>query len=103
MFDEEKNTGSFIGGLITGGLLGVMTGLLFAPKTGKEFRKNISDKTDKIMDDTNYLIENAKQKASNIISDAGKKAEQLIDDGKKKVESMTKGAENLMTKVKDIV
>lgn len=100
MYDEERNKRSFIAGLITGGILGGLAALLFAPKSGKEFRKDIADKKDDILDDTNYLIENALEKSSAMIFDAKRKAEKLVDEGKKKVECMTKDAENLMGQAK---
>ena len=43
MFESENASKSFITGLLTGGLLGGVLALLFAPKSGKEFRKDISD------------------------------------------------------------
>lgn len=103
MFNEEKKMQGFIAGLVAGSVLGGLAALLFAPKSGKEFRKDIKDKKDGILDDTNLFIENAKEKASDIISDAKKKAEDLYDEGRKKVESMIKGGENLLVHGKEIV
>lgn len=96
MYDREGNKSSFIAGLLTGGVIGGIAALLFAPKSGKEFRKDIADKKDGLIDDTNYLIENAMEKSSAIILDAKKKAERLVDEGKKKVECMMKDADNLV-------
>ena len=93
MFEEEKNAKSFFGGLIAGAVLGGLTGILFAPKSGRELRQDISDKSGELLDDTNRLLDNAKEKASEIISDAKGKAESLLADAKKKVESLTNDAE----------
>lgn len=100
MYDREGNKSSFIAGLVTGGVIGGLAALMFAPKSGKDFRKDISDKKDEILDDTNYLIENAMEKSSAIIFDAKKKAERLVEEGKKKVECMTKDADNLINNAK---
>ncbi|HEY9847961.1 MAG TPA: YtxH domain-containing protein [Leptolyngbyaceae cyanobacterium] len=35
---SEKNTGSFIGGMLLGAAVGTITGLLLAPRSGKETR-----------------------------------------------------------------
>ncbi|MBK9334897.1 MAG: YtxH domain-containing protein [Ignavibacteria bacterium] len=75
MFREEKNTGSFITGLLTGSVLGGITALLFAPKSGKEFRQDISNKSTELYDDANHLIVKAKDKTSMMLSDASDKAE----------------------------
>ena len=90
MNHEHRNTKSFLEGIIIGAILGGLTGLLFSPKSGKKFRRDISDKTEDILDDTNRLIKKAKEKASDIISDAAKTAEKMIEEGRKKVESIVK-------------
>jgi gas vesicle protein len=103
MFNEKNYARVFLGGLITGGILGGIAGLLFAPKSGKKLRRDISKKTDEIIDDAKQQIENAAEVASNIISDAKKKAESLINDGKKKIEAVAKASENMYKNGKDIV
>lgn len=90
MNDDHINKKSFLEGVITGAILGGLAGLLFSPKSGKKLRRDISDKTEDILDDTNRLIKKAKEKASDIISDATKRAEKIIEDGRKKVESIAK-------------
>lgn len=90
MNDEQRNKVIFLEGLFAGAILGVFAGLIFSPKSGKKFRRDISDKTDEILDDTNRLIKKAKERASDIISDAAKKAEKMIEEGRKKVESISK-------------
>lgn len=87
MSDENNNTMIFLKGLITGAILGGLAALVFAPKSGKKFRKDISKKANRLIDDTNQLIENAGKKASGIISDARKKAEDMFDEGKKIINS----------------
>ena len=103
MFYDKKKSVYFIGGLLAGGLLGSLAGLLFAPKSGKELRKNISDKGNEIIEDTNVLIESAKEKAAGIISDAKHKAGQIIEDSKTKLGSFIESAENLAVNGKDKV
>lgn len=97
MFEEEKNKNSFLSGLITGGILGCIAGLLFAPKSGKRFRKDISDMGSDLLDDANHLIEDAKEKASDLMSDAKSKADDLLKDAKKRVDSVSDGAVELLS------
>ncbi len=103
MFDEERNTKSFIGGLITGGVLGGLAGILFAPKSGKELRKDINNKKDEILDESDMMLENAKERAWDIISEAKKKATNLIDDARSKVDAMSAGAENFLEHGKETI
>ncbi|HMQ68794.1 MAG TPA: YtxH domain-containing protein [Ignavibacteria bacterium] len=97
MFDNENSTKIFIGGLITGGVIGGLTALIFAPKSGREFRRDISDKGNELLDDTEMLIEDAKSKASKILKDAKKTAEELIKDAGEKVEKLSHNTENLIS------
>jgi gas vesicle protein len=54
-------SGSFFKGLLLGGALGAVAGMLFAPKTGRELRQEISDETDKLVDKLRADLENAKE------------------------------------------
>jgi len=103
MLDGQRKSKYFIGGLLAGSVIGSLAGLLFAPKSGKELRKNISEKGSGMLEDTNELLENAKSKASEIISDAKKKAGELLDDGIKKFDSFTHGADDLVQNGKEKV
>jgi gas vesicle protein len=44
----EKD-GGLVDGLLIGGLIGVAIGILFAPKSGKETRRDIADKADELL------------------------------------------------------
>jgi gas vesicle protein len=87
----EKN--GYGKGLITGFLGGsaiiALVALLFAPKSGKELRKDIKDKTDKYYDDTEKLITDAKLKAKELVNgglkiftDAKSKTDTILSTGK---------------------
>jgi gas vesicle protein len=52
---------SFFKGLLLGGLIGAVAGILFAPKTGRELRQEISEETEKWVDKIKSDLENAKE------------------------------------------
>jgi len=52
---------SFFKGLLLGGVVGVLAGMLFAPKTGRELRQEISEETDKLVEKLKVDLENAKE------------------------------------------
>ncbi len=56
----ERND-SFFKGLLFGGIIGAVAGILFAPKTGRELRQEISDETEKLVDKLRVDLENAKE------------------------------------------
>lgn len=55
------HSGSFFKGLLVGGAIGAVVGMLFAPKTGRELRQDLSDETDKLVDKLRADLENAKE------------------------------------------
>ena len=40
---KDSGFGSFLAGVVIGGLIGAALGLLLAPQTGEEFREQIDD------------------------------------------------------------
>lgn len=63
-----KNS-TFLIGLAAAAAAGAVLGLLMAPKTGSEMRKDISDRIDDISDQLKSLGRKAKSHANNIQDD----------------------------------
>jgi len=91
--------GIFIG-FLAGGTIGALVTLLYAPKSGKELRKDINNKTDEYYENTEKFIDDAKVKAKDIINDVKKRSEQLILNAKSKSEELLKNAERIFTEAK---
>ncbi|MBK8981174.1 MAG: YtxH domain-containing protein [Ignavibacteria bacterium] len=68
-------TQSFLGGMLFGVLLGGTVALLFAPRSGRKFRKNILKTKDDIIDDADHLIKDIGKKFSDIVTNAKKSIE----------------------------
>lgn len=102
---EERRTSSkgFLLGLLAGGAAGSIAALLYAPKSGRELRKDIRKKSREIINETEQYAANTKNRAAEIISDARKKAENLILDARTKADSITKGTERLYEQGKEFV
>jgi gas vesicle protein len=87
-------------GFLAGSAIGAIIALLYAPKSGKEFRNDIKGKTDEFLDDAQEYLTNAKQKASEIINEGKKKSEKLVADAKVKVDGLLQDAEKVLTDAK---
>jgi gas vesicle protein len=72
MVKENGYGKGLINGFLIGGTVGGLVSLFFAPKSGKKLRKDIKDKSNKIL-----------QEAEKIINDGKLKAKDLIDSGLK--------------------
>jgi gas vesicle protein len=68
MTEHEKPRGHLFIGLLIGGTLGVLAGVLFAPKSGKELRSEIKEKGSAVLKD-----------AKNIYADCTTKAKQMAN------------------------
>jgi gas vesicle protein len=57
------NGDKFFKGLILGGIIGGILGVLYAPKSGRETREELSGESEKLLDQFKTDIENAKKAA----------------------------------------
>lgn len=102
----EQRTSSakgFVLGLLAGGAIGSITALLYAPKSGRELRKDIGNKGREVIKETGEYVDSAKTKAGEIIAESRQKAENLINEAKLKAGSITKGTEKLYTQGKEFI
>ena len=91
--------GLFIG-LLAGGAVGALVALLYAFKSGKELRKDITNKTDEYVDETEKIITDSKVKARAMMNEGKKKSEQMIANAKSKSEELLKNAERIFMEAK---
>jgi len=83
----EKN-GELLKGLFIGGLIGVVLGILFAPKSGKETREDIIRKTDEFLDQAKEGYENALEKGKTIYETTVQRLKNLEMSAKEKMEEV---------------
>lgn len=106
---SEENTGSgvsFFKGLLFGGFIGAGLALLYAPKSGKELREDLKEKSTEIKSEAEKYYAEAKDISSDLLVDGLKKAEllkkeaeQKFDEAKKKVEEMLAESKRLSDEV----
>jgi len=106
----------FLIGFLAGGTVGAIIALLTAPKSGKELRGDIKQKSEEYTDEAEKYLADAKNKAGELINDAKSKSQDIlntagrvfkdakakttgvINSGKEKIETET---ERLKSSVKD--
>ena len=95
MAEHENQQGHFFMGFLIGGVLGVLAGIFFAPKSGKELRSDIKEKGSEVLKD-----------AKGIYADASTKAKEIIEEARHQAEELKKEADRYLSearqKVKDI-
>ena len=106
----------FLIGFLAGGTVGAIIALLTAPKSGKELRGDIKQKSEEYTDEAEKYLADAKNKAGELINDAKSKSQDIlntagrvfkdakakttgvINSGKEKIETET---ERLKSSIKD--
>lgn len=73
--------GSFLAGLLIGGLVGTVTMLMLAPQSGKKTRAQIQEKSIELRDQTTDAVEAA-------VAQAGVKARQIKDGVRTQTEEL---------------
>jgi gas vesicle protein len=71
--------------------------LLYAPKSGKELRRDIKEKTGELVDKGEEYLAKAKTKASEMMNEAKKKSDTLILDAREQANSLMGDAERILT------
>ena len=82
---NSGNTLSILGGVLVGSLVGAVTMLLLAPRSGKETRKMISDKGNELRDRTTEMVDESvaqvRSSASNMAVEGRGKFQELKHHG----------------------
>jgi gas vesicle protein len=92
-FKTMKNTGLFLGGLLTGAALGASIALLYAPQKGSETREQLRGKLKEMETELQVLRDKVKVKGGELkeemktkINELENKIESLIKEYKKNLE-----------------
>lgn len=112
MKNDESFLEGFLFGAIFGAAVSAVASLLFAPKSGKDFRKDISEATVKTLESTDEYIERAREKGTKVMHDvedaalayfnlATDKAEEVVEDAKEEVTGMAETVEEKIEEVKE--
>lgn len=99
MKKEDSFLEGFLLGAIFGAAVSAFAALLFAPKSGKDFRKDISEGTAKTLESTDEYLELAREKGTKVISDVEDaalayfklgtdKAQEVVEDVKEEAEEI---------------
>ncbi len=84
-------------GFIAGSVVGAVLALLYAPKSGKELRRDIKDKASDLVEKGEEYIAKARTTATEIVNEAKKKSDSLITDARKQASSLMGDAERILT------
>ncbi|HFE63684.1 hypothetical protein B1H10_06265 [candidate division KSB1 bacterium 4484_188] len=100
---ENGRTTEFLKGLLIGGIVGSVVALLYAPKSGKETREDISKKTDELLVKAKDEYEARLEQSKKAYESAIQRLKELEGVARKKVEEVEEKVEELSEKGKETV
>jgi gas vesicle protein len=87
-------------GFLAGGIVGAVVALLYAPKPGRELRRDIRDQKDKIVDKASELLAGGQQAADEFLNAERDRAKQVLSQAKDKAQSILANAEHTLTEAR---
>ncbi len=84
-----SNSNRFLEGITIGGLLGFVCGLLSAPKSGAELRKQLADESEDLYKQASESIADIKTKTNQAVSTLQAKSEDLVKLAAEKLPNKT--------------
>lgn len=104
MSNESNYWKGLLTGTIVGGIAGAITALLLAPKSGKELRKDLAEKSQEIYDKAaDYLAvfeENMGSVVSTTVNEGKERAQKIITSAKTQAESILENADKVLQDAK---
>jgi gas vesicle protein len=76
---ERNDCGSFMGGLLMGGIVGALVALVLAPQSGEETRKLLKDKALELGKEISDQTETLKEKGRELLTRDGIEIEESTD------------------------
>ena len=98
--DENGLTKGLLLGFLAGSVIGAVTALLLAPKSGKELRRDIKKKTDELKEVAQNQFQQARDKAGDLLNEGKKRSEEMISQAKLRAGSLLSDAEKVIDQAK---
>ncbi len=101
---ENNYWKGFFAGTLLGGIAGAVTALLLAPKSGKELRRDIADKSyelyDKASDYMSVYRENVDSVVTDTVNEGKERANSIINSAREQADSLLRNAEEVFSSAK---
>lgn len=98
MAENENQRGHFFSGFLIGSFLGVLAGIFFATKSGKELRSDIKDKGSEVLKDATDIYTDASAKAKEIIEEAKHQAKELKKEADRHLSEARQKAKEILAR-----
>ena len=83
-------------GIVIGGAVGALVALLFAPKSGKELRQDLAERSGDIYDKASDFAQEQSRKMGDYVNEGKVRADELVRTARQQAGSLLSEAEHLM-------
>lgn len=100
----ENNEGMGRGlllGFLTGSVVGAVLALLYAPKSGRELRADIKQKTGELTDQADEYLRTARLKAADIVNEGKQRSDHLVSEAKRKADTILGDANKVIADIRE--
>ncbi len=100
----QENSGLTKGiliGFLAGSAVGAIIALLYAPKSGKELRKDIKEKVGDIKEEVAENLKLARSKSIDVINDGKRRSSQLVSEVKEKANHILEDANKVLSDARE--
>ena len=80
MNDKSSPFGTFIGGLVLGGLVGAAIAILNAPQSGQETIADLKQKSEEIRKEIEQAAESTRQQADELLASMQRKTDKVVQE-----------------------
>lgn len=108
IYRSESNASGIVIALFSGIVIGGVLGILFAPKSGKETRKEIVDKSTEVYEKSKENLETMVEKSRDFVEKSKEKMDEAVksvgskvDEAKKKIDDVVKEVKTKAKKTED--
>ena len=84
-------------GVILGGALGAAIALLLAPKTGKELRRDLAERSSEVYDRANEFAQEQSRRMGDYVNEGKVRADEIVRTTRQQAGSLLNEAESLMS------
>lgn len=89
MSDNNMNGKDFLLGAVVGGVIGAVSALLLAPKTGKELRTDLSDQYQNVSERTQKIANDVSEKTQKLAGEVSTKSQEIAGKAKDVASTVT--------------
>jgi gas vesicle protein len=94
--EQDQKSNLFMKGFFWGSIAGAAVALLFAPKSGKEIRDDLRQRSNEFLDEADTAVKDVRKRAEQVLNDGREKADVLLREAEEKLAEARKKASEIL-------